>query len=170
LNKEAFVAAGVRNLLCVRQFLQLFPDAENTIVEANRDFYANGWKRVNEWISRAKLYDRYVFWLIVAVELTESNTVVELEKPQLYVVEVVDIEKSRDEEGGPKWTLELFEIEEADWNDLVAQGGDINSANLDLTIDEPLERFSTFWSDCRPTHDPPAPEAIALKAPFRYIV
>ena len=44
MNYDAVIASGVRDLSRVRQFQQLFPDAEHTIVESKRASSSEGWK------------------------------------------------------------------------------------------------------------------------------
>lgn len=169
MNVEVVIEDGVRNLRCVRQFLQIFPDTEHTIVPAKRQVGDDGWSLVSEWISRAKLYDRYVFWLVVATEVSTSDTVAPLEEPQVILVEVEAIAKSRDEEGGPKWQFGFGEIDASDWAEIIASGTDLDFRELGLVIDQPVTRFESFWNDTRPHQIPPADDAIALKAPLRFL-
>lgn len=169
MNVEAVIEDGVRNLRCVRQFLQVFPDAEHTIVPAKRQVGDDGWSVVSEWISRARLYDHYVFWLVIAIEVSTSDTVAPLEEPQVFVVEVEAIAKSRDEEDGAKWQFGFGQIDASDWQEIIASGPNPDFRELGLVVDQPVERFETFWNDTRPNPIPPADNAIALKAPLRFL-
>jgi len=91
MNYDAVVASAVGRFPRALEFQRLFPNAEHTIVDAQRDFHPEGWKPVSEWISRSHLHDRYVVWLVVAVEIEADGNVLELEEPQLYVVEIEDV-------------------------------------------------------------------------------
>jgi hypothetical protein len=169
MDKEAAIQDGAHALRCVRQFLQVFPDAEHTIVPAKRQVGDDEWSLVSEWISRARLYDRYVWWLVLAIEVSTSDTVAPLEEPQVFVVEVESIAKSRDEAGAPKWQFGFGQIDESDWQEMVAAGTALDFREFGLEVDQPVERFETFWNDTRPHHIPPADDAIALKAPLRFL-
>lgn len=68
MNDDALVASALLSFSHAREFQRIFPDAEHNIVEAQRDL-RDGWKTVTEWISRANLHDRYMVWLVVAVEV-----------------------------------------------------------------------------------------------------
>ncbi len=81
MNYDTVAASAVSSFSRAREFEGLFPSAEHTIVDAKRDFYPDGWKPTREWISRSHLYDRYVVWLVVAIDRTEDGTISELEKP-----------------------------------------------------------------------------------------
>jgi hypothetical protein len=115
-----------------------------------------------------QMYDRYVFWLVVAIK-REGDIVVAMELPQIYVVELEEIEKTGDEDGEPKWTFNFGEIDEADWQELAQTRGDFNSAGLELITDQPVDRFEAFWHTTRPHSTPPSQDAIALKAPLRFL-
>ena len=108
---------------------------------AQCDFYPDGWKLRSEWISRAHLHDRYVVWLVIAIEITTDGAVSELEKPQLYVVEVQKVEKSRDDAGGPVWHITFGRFEDGDWERLVENGGDFASVGFDMTVNAPVNRL-----------------------------
>jgi hypothetical protein len=60
VNYDSMIDSAARNFPPAAAFQRLFPNAEHSIVEAKRDFDPDGWKPVNEWISRAHLHDRYV--------------------------------------------------------------------------------------------------------------
>jgi len=169
MNYDTVIASAVRDWSCAREFQWLFANAEHTITQAKRDFDPNGWQFVSEWISRASLYDRYVVWLVVAIEIADNGTIGELEKPQLYVIEVEKVVGSRDDEEGPQWELACAEFEEGDWEQLVENGGDFASVEFEMTVDAPVENFATFWRDTRPSPRPAPSDGIALKAPFRFM-
>jgi hypothetical protein len=169
MNYDAVIASAVRDLPFAREFQRLFPNAEHTIVEAKRDFYPDGWRPVGEWISRASLHDRYVVWLVVAVAITTDGTVSALENPQLYVVEVEKVEKSRNEEGGPLWECGCLQFEEGDWDQLVENSGDFASVGFDMTIDAPVDRFATYWHDTRPSQNAAPSDGVCLRAPLRFM-
>lgn len=169
MDEEAAIQDGVRALRCVRQFLQVFPDAEHTIVPAKRQVGDGDWSLVSEWISRARLYDRYVFWLVVAIEVSTSDTVAPLEEPQVFVVEVEAVANSRDEGDAPKWQFGFGQIDASDWQEMIASGAAPDFRKFGLEVDQPVARFETFWNDTRPHQVPPTDDAIALKAPLRFL-
>jgi hypothetical protein len=170
MNYDTVIASAVRDWSCACEFQRLFANAEHTITQAKRDFEPNGWQHVSEWISRASLYDRYVVWLVVAIEISADGAITELEKPHLYVIEVGKVLKSRDEEEGQEWEdVACIEFEEGDWEKLVASSGDFASVEFEMTVDAPVDRFATFWRDTRPNHDPVPSDGMAFKAPIRFM-
>lgn len=170
MNYEGVIASAVRSFARAREFQGLFPNAEHTIVDAKRCFDPDGWKPVREWISRSHLHDRYVVWLVVAIDIGADGTISELEKPELCVVEIEKVEKCRDDENGPSWEVGWVEFEEGDWEHLVENGGDFTAVGFDMKTDAPVDRFATFWRDTRPTQRPEAPDSIAFKAHIRFMV
>ncbi|WP_428307641.1 hypothetical protein [Lacipirellula sp.] len=170
MNYNDRIAAGTRDLADVRQFLELFPHAEHAIVQSKHDFPPGGWQLVQEWISRTSLFDRYVLWLAIPVEFTAEGTASELDRPAIYVTEVEKVVKGRQEQGGPKWECGFGQIEEDDWLELVQVRGDFDAAGADLTKDDPVEGFATFWRDTCPPPDARAPEDITLRAPLRFVL
>lgn len=169
MDERAIIKAGTLDLDCVRQFLQWFPDAEHTVVQAKRENHGEGWGLVSEWISRARMYDRYVFWLVVAIDVNDYGSVTATELPQLSLIQINEIERTRIDLRGPKWKLGFGQFDDEDWQELVESGGDFDSVGLELITDQPVERFETFWNDTRPHHIPPAHNAMALKAPLRFL-
>jgi hypothetical protein len=169
MNYDAVIASAVREWSCARDFQRLFANAEHTIAQAKRDFYPDGWKPVHEWISRAGLHDRYVVWLVVAIEIAADGRIAELEKPRLYVIEVEKVVRSRDEVGGPEWEVSCSEFEEGDWEQLVENDGDFASVECEMTINAPVDRFATFWRDTRPSPRLAPSDGVALKAPLRFM-
>ena len=123
MNYESAIASGVRELDVVRQFENFFPDAEHFIVQAKRDFDPDGWQLVNEWISRAHVHDRYVIWLVVAIDVAPNGGISALDEPEVYIVEVETVQKGRDDEDGPKWECSFGELEDGAWKEIVADGG-----------------------------------------------
>ena len=169
MDYEAVIASAVRDWPCACDFQRLFPNAEHAIVEAKRQFDPDGWKPVTEWISRAHLHDRYVVWLVVAIELSADGTLSQLEEPQLYVIEVRKVTRSRDDEGGAEWEVACAEFEDGDWAKLVENRGDFASVGFAMTVDAPVDRFATFWHDTHPIRRDEPPDGIALRAPFRFM-
>lgn len=88
MNYETVIASAVHNCPLARDFQRLFPNADHAIVQGKRQSDLAGWKSVTEWISRAHLHDRYVAWLVVAIEISPDQIVSQLEEPELYVIEV----------------------------------------------------------------------------------
>ena len=168
MNYDTVIPSGIRDLACVRQFQHLFPNAEHTIVEAKRHFDPEGWRPVNEWISRASLHDRYVLWLVIAIEISTGGSVSAIEEPQAYLIEVETVEKGKDEEGGPRWECGFGQFEEGGWEELVENGGDFASVGLEMIVDAPVDGFAKFWRDTRPTRSAGPPDGMALRAPLRF--
>jgi hypothetical protein len=169
VNNDAVIASAIRDWRFAREFHRLFPNAEHTIVEAKRNFHSDGWRPVSEWISRARLYDRYVVWLVAAIEIATDGTVAGLEKPQLYVIQLEKVLRSRDEEEGAEWEVACVEFDEADWEQLVEHSGDFASVGLEMTVDAPVDRFASFWHDTRPSPRPAPSDGVALRAPIRFM-
>lgn len=171
MNYEAVLAAGLDGIQAVREFSNLFPNAEHTLVKAKRDFHPNGWQVVHEWISRSPLFDRYIIWLVVAVEVNAVNGLTQLEKPSVYVTEVDKAEECGDDDEGTTWQIGMVEFEDGDWEKLVEDRGDFAAIGLELTTDAPLDQFAIFWRDTRPAPfaEPPQ-EGMAFKAPLRFIM
>ena len=169
MNNDAVIASAIRDWRFAREFHRLFPNAEHTIVEAKRDVHPDGWTYVSEWISRASLHGRYVVWLVVAIEIATDGTVAELEKPQLYVIEVEKVVRSRDEEEGAEWEVACAEFEEGDWEQLVEHCGDFASVGFEMTVDTPVDRFAAFWHDTRPSPGPAPSDGVSLRAPIRFM-
>lgn len=165
MNYDTVIASAVRDWSHAREFQRLFANAEHTITDAQRDFDPDGWMPVKEWISRAGLHDRYVLWLVVAIEIAADGAITELEKPQLYVVEVKKVVGSRNEEGGAEWEVTCSEFEEGAWEELVENGGTFPPGDFEMIVDAPVDRFDTFWRDTRPI--PTTPDGMAVKAPLR---
>jgi hypothetical protein len=169
MNYNDKIAAGLRDLEHARQFQEFFPDAEHVVVQAKHDLDPDGWTLVDEWISRANLYDRYALWLVVPIEFTASGDVSPLDQPAIYIVEVEKVEKGRDEKGGPKWECNFGQFEEKDWKELIEAGGDFEAVGAGLITDAPVEGFATFWRDTAPPPVAPAPDGLALHAPLRFM-
>jgi len=110
MNYDAVIASAVRDWPYAYQFQRLFQNAEHTIVEAKRQFQPDGWKPVSEWISRAPMHGRYAVWLVIAIEIVADGTLSPLEEPQLYVVEVTKVIRSRDDEKGSEWEIALRSV------------------------------------------------------------
>jgi len=169
MDYDTVVDSAVRHFSRAQEFQTLFPNAEHTIVEAKRHFEPEGWQPVNEWISRTHLHDRYVVWLVVAIEIEADGTISEIEEPELYVVEVHKVRKHKGERGGALWEAGFLQFDEGDWDRLVESGGDFAALEFDMTTDAPVDRFAACWRDTRPHRRPPPPDSIALKAPFRFM-
>src|SRR4051812_11050455 len=155
MDYDELIATAVRQFPPARDFERVFPGAEHSIVEAKRNFHADGWKLVHEWNSRAHLYDRYVFWLSVAIEIGDDDTISQLEKPTFYVVEVE-----------PKG----FSVSEADdgaWEQIVQCDGDLEAMGFEMEEDSPAPWFPEYWEKSRPPHKYP-PDGMAFAAPYRY--
>jgi hypothetical protein len=170
MNYDAAIDAGSNCIPAVRQFCGLFENVEHTIVKAKRDLDSDGWQVVYEWISRAHLYDRYTVWLVVAINIEADGSLLELEKPCVYVVEIDESKESKDEHGRPSWELSVAELEDGDWEQLVESRGDFAAIALELTTNAPVERFATFWINTRPIPLDEPPEGMAFKAPLRYFM
>jgi hypothetical protein len=56
MNYDALLATGLDRIPVVREFCDLFPNAEHAVVKAKRDI--DGWQIVYEWISRSPVYER----------------------------------------------------------------------------------------------------------------
>jgi hypothetical protein len=168
MNYDAVVAKALSSIPAVRDFRKLFPNADHTIVKAKRDFFPDGWKVVYEWVSRGHLHQRYVVWLVVAIDITADDTIVELEKPQVSVAEVEKLERSAQK--GPTWELGWAELEEGIWERLIENGGDFAALDLELTTDAPVDGFLTFWQDTKPIPLAEPPEGMAIKAPLRFMM
>src|SRR5262245_40719805 len=122
MNYDALLARGLDCIPPVREFSELFPNAEHTVVKAKRDI--DGWQFVYEWISRNPMDERYVVWLVVAINIRPDGSFAALERPSIYVVEINKIERSRDHQEGPSWEFEMAEFEDGDWEQIVASRGD----------------------------------------------
>jgi hypothetical protein len=170
MNYEAVLATGLASIPAVREFDDLFSNAEHTLVKAKRDFDPDGWQIVYEWISRSPLYDRYVLWLVIAVNIEADGSLTELEKPSVYVVEIDTIERCRDDPEGPTWKVSLAELEDGGWEQLVESRGDFAAIGFELTTNAPVDRFVIFWRDTRPTPLAEPPDGMAFKAPLRYMM
>lgn len=169
MNYDDKITTGLRDLDDARQFHEFFPDAEHIIVHAKRDLTPDGWRLVDEWISRANLYNRYALWLVVPIEFTVAGDVSALDQAAVYIVEVTKVEKGRDEKDGPKWECTFGQFEEGDWQDLIAAGGNFETLGADLITDAPVKGFATFWRDTSPPPEAPAPDGLALHAPLRFM-
>jgi hypothetical protein len=171
MNYDAVLAVGLDRIQAVREFSDVFPDAEHTVVKAKRDFHPNGWQIVHEWISRSPLFDRYIIWLVVAIDVDADDSLTELEKPAVYVTEVDKAEGYGDDDEGPSWQIGMVEFEDGDWEKLVEERGDFAAIDLDLTTDVPVHQFAAYWRDTRPAPLAEPPEqGMAFKAPLRFMM
>ena len=168
MNYDAILATGLDRIPVVREFCDLFPNAEHTVGKAKRDF--DGWQIVYEWISRSPVYERYVVWLVVAISIGPDGSLTELEKPNIYVVEISKIERCRNDQGGPSWEFTWGEFEDGDWDRLVENRGDFAAIGLELTTNAPVERFTECYDDTRPTPLAEPPDGMAFKAPLRFMM
>jgi hypothetical protein len=131
-----------------REFDQLFPAAEHSIVRSERDFdEPDGWRQVDEWYSRAPLYGRYVVTLRTAVEIAEDGNASALESPSLDLIEVKHVEKGKNDRGGPKLETEWFTFEDGAWSRLYDSSGDFSSLHIEMVTDRPVDGFDTYWRD-----------------------
>jgi hypothetical protein len=168
MNYDALLATGLNRIPVVREFCDLFPNAEHTVVKAKRDI--DGWQIVYEWISRSPVYERYVVWLVVAIGIGPDGSLAELEKPDIYVVEINKIERCRHDQAGPSWEFSWAEFEDGDWERLVEHRGDFPAIGLELTTNAPVERFTECYDDTRPTPLAEPPDGMAFKAPLRFMM
>ena len=168
MNYDELLATGLDRIPVVREFCGLYPDAEHIVGKALRDI--DGWQIVYEWISRSPMYERYVVWLVVAISIDPDGSLSELTKPEVYVVEISEIIRSRNEYRGPSWKFGWAELEDGEWEQLVESGGDYSAIGLELITDAPVERFTEFYVDTRPPPMAEPPDGIPLKAPLRYMM
>ena len=129
-----------------RDFERLFPNSEHKILRGHRTG-PNGKTEVDEWRSRAFLYDRYVVTLHVAIEIANDRTITELESPSLDVIEVNKVEKGKQDEGGPKYELMWYRFEQGAWEELVKHSGDFSSLGFAFDTESPVDRFDVYWHD-----------------------
>jgi hypothetical protein len=170
MDYDAVIATALGCIPSVREFRELFPSAEHTLVKAKRDFDPDGWQIVYEWISRSHLHDRYVVWLVVAIDIGTDGSVTELETPNVYVLEVDEIEPGRDEQRLKSWKFSLTEFEEGDWGQLVESGGDFSAIGIEIRMDSPVGQFATYWRDTRPIPLSDPGDGMAFKAPLRFMM
>ena len=163
MNYDDVIVSALPSFPHAREFQELFANAEHSIVEAQRDIPPDGWRPVHEWISRAHLHSRYVFWLVVAIEISSDGTVSELEEPKRYVVEVDKIDKS---EEGPTWEASCAQFAEGGWEELVEHEGDFAAVGLEMKTDAPVGNFAMFWDGTRPSQ---RYATSVLKAPLRFM-
>jgi hypothetical protein len=168
MNHDALLATGLQRIPVVREFCDLFPNAEHTVGMAKRDF--DGWQVVHEWISRSPVFERYVVWLIMAICVEPDGNLTELEMPNVYIVEINNIERCRNDRGGPSWEFSWAEFEDGDWERLVENRGDFAAVGLELTPNDPVERFTECYEDTRPIPLAEPPDGMAFKAPLRYML
>jgi hypothetical protein len=169
MNDKAIIETAIEKVSFVRDFQRLFPNAEHVIVQGKRDFDPDGWKTVNEWISRTALFNRYVLWLVAAIDISKEGEVSLLEEPDVYLVGVESGEKSDD--GYPTWEIGFFQFEEGDWNRFVKSDGNFSSLELEITTDAPIDGFDIFWNKTRPQPGATIPDdGMAFKAPFRFLM
>ncbi|MDZ4821099.1 MAG: hypothetical protein SGJ20_19210 [Planctomycetota bacterium] len=170
MNYDSLLAEGLTSIPVVRQFQEIFKDADHTVVKAKRDFGTEGWKIVHEWISRAPLYDRYVLWLVVPIDVGADGRLRELEGTNLYLIEICSIDGSKDDQEGRSLDYRMAEFEDGDWEQIVEAGGDLAAVGLELITNEPVERFSEFWRDTRPSPLADPGDGMAFKAPLRFMM
>lgn len=135
----------MRDFQHAREFQAFFREGEHRISKAQRD--RDGWTEVEEWQSRARLYNRYVIHMRVAIEVQQDGTLKATESPNLDIIEVKKVEKSKHEKDGPKYEVEWFRSEEGAWAELVGVGGDLAELGFPLITDRPIDRFDTYWND-----------------------
>jgi hypothetical protein len=170
MNYDAVVATALECIPAVREFGELFPNAEHTLVKAKRDLESDGWQIVYEWISRGNMHDRYMVWLVVAIDIGRDDNLSELERPHVYVVEIEKTEGGSEDDNRRSWEFRLAEFEDGDWEQLVQSDGDFGAIGLELRPDAPLEQFSLCWQETRPIPLAEPPDGIAFKAPLRYMM
>jgi hypothetical protein len=168
MNHDALLATGLQRIPVVREFCDLFPNAEHIVGKAKRDI--DGWRVVYEWISRSPVYERYVVWLVMAISIEPDGSLTELEEPNIYVVEISKIERCRNDQEGPSLEFTWAEFEEGDWNRLVENRGDFTAIGLELTTNAPVQRFTECYDDTRPIPLAEPPDGMAFKAPLRYMM
>ena len=146
-NHKSVVAKGVATFQHACDFQRIFPNAEHKVVEAEHDFGPpDYWRSVYDWLSRARLHDRYVVMLSAAVEVQSDGTIQALQPPRLDLFEIEEVVKGRKEEGGPTYKMQISTAEDDAWAELVAEAGD-EPVDLELITDQPVARFDTYWQD-----------------------
>src|SRR5262245_32002816 len=146
---QKFVRSGFAPFRLARQFQKLFPNAEHKIVDSDHDFGPpDHWRSVYDWLARARLYDRYVIMLSVAIDIgPKDGRILKLKPPEVHVFEVGKVMKSRRATDGPKYELAWVSFKYRDWLKLVKSKGNLSALDLDLTKDEPVPRFEVYWRD-----------------------
>ena len=145
---RSVLRSGLQQFPPARDFQRLFPGAEHRIVEAEHDFGTPvGWRSVFDWLSRARFHDRYVVTLSTAIDIGPDGTISQLKPPILDIFEVVQAIKGKNEKDGPKYECQWFGAEDGGWDSLVEVGGDFSQLGFEMTANQPVARFVTYWSD-----------------------
>ena len=136
---SAVVARGVAAFRYAREFQRLFPGAEHKVVEAKHDFGPpDHWRSAHDWLSRARLYDRYVVMLSTAVDIRPDGTIEVLKPPRFDLFEITEVLNGRNEEDVPKYKMQWTSTEDGAWSELVAEAGD-------SPVDSPAPRHFLNW-------------------------
>jgi hypothetical protein len=147
-NQE-FVRSGFARFRLARQFQQLFPNAEHKIVDAEHDFGPpDNWRSAHDWLARARLYDRYVIMLSVAIDIgPKEGRIVKLKPPDFYIFEVARVIKGRRAADGSKYELGWGTFTHRDWLKLIKAKGRFSVLDAELTKDKPVPRFDDYWRE-----------------------
>lgn len=163
MNLQAVIASARSNFAPASDFVRVFPNAEHWIVEAKRQLPSGEWGRVHEWISRAALFGRYAFWLVVAVQVNDAGHVSAIEEQNVYVIEIDEVT------GDTAWKFSFGQLELDDWNQIVASEGEFPAVEFELTIDSPVNGFDKYRNRTSPGRHVLSNDGIALKGPLRFM-
>ena len=115
---------------------------------------------------QAHLYDRYVVWLVVAIDIATDGVMSQLEIPHLYVFEIQKVVRSKNHGDGAEWEFGYLQFEEGDWERLVENNGDFASVGFEMNFNSPVVGFASFWNDTRPTRNAAPSESLSFRAAF----
>lgn len=130
-----------------QRFQQLFPDAEHKIVDAEHDFYPDGWRTVQDWLARARVFDRYIVMLTVTVDMhgATAKKSIELKRPELHIFELLKVGRRSRGKGVPKCELNWSTLEHKDWLRITKSKRGFALMAEELISDKPVARFDSYW-------------------------
>jgi len=150
LANQRFVKAGLAGFRHAIDFQRMFPDAEHKIVQSEHDFGPpDYWRTVHNWLSRTRLYNRYVVMLSVAIDIAKGGAIDQLKPPELHLFEIKRVTKGKREKDGPKYQLGWAQFDAKEWRRLVKSSGDVDALEIELNT-KPVRRFEIYWRDTKP--------------------
>lgn len=163
MDLQAVIASASSKFSPARDFVRAFPNAEHWIVEAKRQLPSGEWGLVHEWVSRAALFGRYAFWLVVAIQVDGAGNVSAIEEQNVYVVEVDEVT------GDTAWKFSFGQLDLDDWNQIVASEDEFPAVEFELNRDSPVDGFDRYWDHTSPGRHVLSNDGIALKGPLRFM-
>jgi hypothetical protein len=133
---QEFAENGVAQIESARQMEQMYPNCRHTIVYTGRD-------SVSTWNAVAHFGGRYQLAMQVPVEIESSARGRMIGEPRFYLHEVREVSISSTGQVGASFSRSI-DFGQAEWNAVVAAGGDYSVIGFDVIKNAPVPDFDRY--------------------------